>query len=462
MGQISEQTVKERLRALYIAPTERKRTVRAGIEIETPIVNLARKPVDFDIVHNLTLAFAQHFGFAADKHDDDGHPLALLHKETGDVFTFDCSYNTLELSLGAADTLREADARLTPYLSFVQSYLHRQNHTAAGLGTNPHRQYNNHIPIQNGRYRMLFHHLSSYKKYANQKPFFPYPAFGMFTAASQVHLDILPGKLIQILKVFNALEPFKSVLFANSPLTGEGLLLARDRLWADSMQGFNPRNIGAHDPAPASVDELLEYMLDTSIYCAERGGKYYNFTPMPLREYFKRESVTADYFKDDNYHTEDFAPSLDDLAYFRTFKFQDPTFRGTVEFRSVCSQPLRERLSVSAFHLGLISCLDETERLLARETALIGHGLSTAQLRDMFNHEIWPDFIDRSALRKTLLEILGAAERALRLRGENEEVFLEPLFDRADRLQSPAREYVDKLKTGVKNDALILDFSALN
>jgi len=453
--------VKQRLYNRYIVPTEKKSTVNAGIELELPIVNLRREAVDFSVVHELTLAFGKRFAFAADKYDDEGELLAVIDKDTGDILTFDCSYNTLEISLGIVDNLHDADTRLLPYLEFIQAFLQKREHTVVGLGINPHREYNNHIPIQNGRYRMLFRHLSLYEKHLDKKKFLPYPAFGMFTAASQIQLDILPGKLIHTLKIFNALEPFKSVLFANSPMKSEGLLLARDQLWSDSMQGYNPRNIGSHDPVPNTIDELLEYMLDASIYCTERGGKYFNFMPIPLRGYFTSQNITAEYWLDGGYKKETLVPALEDLAYFRTFKFQDPTFRGTVEFRSVCAQPLRERLTVAAFHLGLIDRLDELDELLAGDSSLYRHGFSAAELRDLLNREIWPDFIDQKTLSKALVRILNIADEGLRKRGKNEEVFLRPLYDRAEQLKSPAREYTERRAAGEKQEELILDYASL-
>lgn len=458
---LAEDKIKEWLYERFIAPTENKTKVYAGVEMELPIVNLRRQAVDFAVVHNLTHAFKKHFGFTPEKTDDDGNILALIDKRTGDIFTYDCSYNTLEISLGKVDNLHEASGRITAQLAFIQRELKKQDHIAVGLGTNPHREYNQHVPIQNGRYRMLFRHLSSYSKYSAEKKFYPYPAFGMFTAASQVQLDALAGKLMQILKVFNALEPFKSVIFANSPLMQDGLLLARDRLWMDSMQGYNPRNVSLHDPVPNTADELLEYMLDSGIYCTERGGKYYNFKPIPLRKFLMQEKITADYFADGDYYTEEISPVLEDLFHFRTFKFQDPTFRGTVEYRSVCSQPIREHMTTAAFHLGLIHRLDELDELISQDISLYDQGFSTIELRKLLNREVWPDFIDKDALRKTLLKILDIAKDGLRSRGKNEEVFLEPLFDRAERLASPARDYVNRLAAGESRDKLILDYAKL-
>lgn len=57
------------------------------------------------------------------------------------------------------------------------------------MGVNPYRIYNHNVPIPNGRYRMLFHHLGSYKKYQLPMYFHDYPEFGTFSSASQVQLD---------------------------------------------------------------------------------------------------------------------------------------------------------------------------------------------------------------------------------------------------------------------------------
>ncbi|MCL1879864.1 MAG: glutamate-cysteine ligase family protein [Actinomycetia bacterium] len=460
MNQKLNDIIKERLYDRYIAPTEHKKAIYSGVEIELPIVNLCRQAVDFAVAHKLARRFGKHFNFIVESHDDDGNLLALADTATNDIFTFDCSYNTLEISFGMVDDLREVARRSGAYLEFIQNFLQKHDHLAVGMGINPHRAFNTHLPIQTGRYRMLFHHLLTYKGFVAQKLFHPYPAYGMFSAASQVQLDILPGKLIQSLRVFNALEPFKSVLLANSPLKPEGLLLARDRLWADGMQGFNPRNVGAHDPVPGSLDELLEYLLDASMYCNERDGKYYNFAPVPLREYFTKPSISAEYYADGSYHREKFVPALDDLTYFRTFKFEDPTFRGTLEFRSVCAQPLRDTMVVPAFHLGLINQLDELEELLGQD-ALYSHGLTAVELRNLLNRESWPAFIDRSALSQTLIRILSIAETSLKRRRKNEEQFLRPLFDRAEHLTSPAREYTRRLAAGERTEALIFDYATL-
>ena len=84
-----------------------------------------------------------------------------------------------------------------------------------------------------------------------------------------------------------------------------------------------------------------------------RDGKYIDFTPLTLDDFFSRDSVEGEYFDGEKYQKISFTPEISDLEYLRTFKFEDLTFRGTIEYRSSCCQPLSEALTVAAFHTGL-------------------------------------------------------------------------------------------------------------
>ena len=61
-----------------------------------------------------------------------------------------------------------------------------------------------------------------------------------------------------------------------------------------------------------------------------------------------------------------------------------------------------------------------------------------------------------------LLQILELAQSGLQKRGFGEEVFLEPLFDRAERLTNPALEYRNALEHGANTEELIERYAALN
>lgn len=101
------------------------------------------------------------------------------------------------------------------------------------------------------------------------------------------------------------------------------------------------------------------------MYCVERGEKYINFPPVPVLEYFQKERVRGEYYdvEASTYKTIEVIPELSDLDYLRTFKFEALTFRGTVEFRSVCCQPIKDSMVVAAFHLGLKENLPELRKM---------------------------------------------------------------------------------------------------
>ena len=211
--------------------------------------------------------------------------------------------------------------RFEGYYKFIQEVLNKENHTLTGFGVNPYRKYNKHQPIPNGRYRMLYHHLCTYNRYSNEMNFHDMPEFGMFTSAAQIQLDVNIDDLISTINAFSKLEPLKAILFSNSVLTGENMELAcsRDMLWENSMQGYNTKNFGMYDPIPQSIEELLEYMLSTSIYCTEQDGKYINFHPTVITEFCNRKKINGEYFEDGKYHEITFKPKKGDFNYLRSF-----------------------------------------------------------------------------------------------------------------------------------------------
>ncbi|MFQ9792099.1 MAG: hypothetical protein ACLRX7_01780 [Acutalibacteraceae bacterium] len=65
------------------------------------------------------------------------------------------------------------------------------------------------------------------------------------------------------------------------------------------------------------------------------------------------------------------------MEYLRSYKFEDLTFRGTIEYRSACCQPVSECMCVAAFHVGLQEnwmnwkhCCIKTEVSINKDTLL--------------------------------------------------------------------------------------------
>ena len=435
------------------------------MEIELPIVNLNNEAVDFSVVHRLTAAFLAHFGFTATGYDEEGQVYAAVHEETGDVFSYDCSYNNMEFSFGKETTLRAVHSRFKEYYSFVQAFFRPFNHTLTGMGINPHRELNRTEPIANGRYKMLFHHLSSFTKYACLPMYFHrYPQFGMFSSASQVQLDVSREKLPEVIRTFNTLEPIKGLLFANSVLLGEDedLLCCRDMLWENSTHGINPHNVGMYDCDIRTEDDLLHYISTASIYCAEREGHYLCFPPVNILDYFTLDSLTGEYAENGKLHRMTFQPRPEDIAYLRTFKFEDLSFRGTIEFRSACEQPVRDIMTVAAFQTGLMEVLPELNERLDNAGFLYDQGYSYLELRELLVKRHLPDFVREEDLEVLLGDVIDLAAEGLRRRGRGEEKFVQNLYSRAAHLMSPARVQVEGLESGVPLEYYINDYAALD
>ena len=485
--------VREALYNKYIKPTEKASKHVVGIELEYPIVNLGSpggtgaspdaedrtgagsrypvhggitEPVDFDAVHELAGDFAAKFGFSDICRDDDGEIYNAVDPATGDAISFDCSYNTLEFSFGAAKDITEVEKSFRKYYTYIQSMLAKSGHTLTGMGINPGYNVNRIEPVATGRYRMLLRHLRSYVNYGNAIQFHDYPHFGLFSCASQVQLDAERGDLVHTLNTFTRLEPMKALLFANSRFDADEhhrFAASRDYLWRQSMHGVNPHNVDDYNTRLHSIDELISYIESMSMYCVERNGKYINFKPTLLDDYFSRESVTGQYWSSEDNELRDitFRPEISDLDYLRSFKFNDLTFRGTIEFRSVCEQPVRDVFSVAAFHAGLKRRTGELEELLMSDRGIYQQGYSVGELRRMFVLRDLPGFLDRDHAADLMIKILSLAEDGLLERGYGEEKYLAPLYRRAELLTNPAREEMRMLEEGSSIREILEDRSRI-
>ena len=459
----NQPTLSDALQARFFAPLRRPRTRRVGVELELPVWNLAPgKATDFAAVHVATDEFLGRFDFPDTTRDDTGALYRARDPKTGDELSFDCSFNTLEISFGPDEDLTIVRRRFGEYYPALQEALLRRGHSLSGMGINPRWRENRPEPIGNGRYRMLLHHLKSYSKYGGSPQFHDHPDFGLFSCASQAQVDADEKSVVPTINAFNALEPFKAVLFANSPFGERGeWLCGRDRLWSHSLHGLNPHNCGMYGVTLRSLSDLAGYLVSTSVYCTERGGKYLNFAPVPLSEYVGKGTIVAEYW-DGNAQAHRrclFSPNAEDVAWLRPFKFEDLTQRGTVEFRSVCEQPVRDAFTPAVFHSGLAEEVQALAELIASDTSLYGHGYGAAELRAIMSRREWPSFVDRGALAAQLNCILDLAEEGLRRRGFGEEPLLAPLRRRADTLSNPALEQLNRLERGETIEQIAADYA---
>ena len=459
-----EKLIRDKLYKEFIEPTKEKKNF-IGIEIEVPIINLNKEPVDFEIVHKITGNFQKEFSnFSPNGIDYDGNTFSLKNSDNSDIVCYDCSYNNIEFAMGREKDLFTINDRFITYYNYVKEEFEKYNYTLTGMGINPYRKYNKEIPIPSERYLMLYHHLKSFNKY-NDIPmhFHEYPGYGMFSSASQVQLDIHYDELIKTINTFTKIEPIKALLFSNSVLMDENkhLTCFRDALWEYSTHGINPHNIGMYDVDFENIDDIINYLETLNIYCVMRDGAYINFESINLLEYFNKDFITGEIYNKNRYEKIEIKPNINDINYLRAFKFINLTFRGTVEFRSVCTQPIRDTMSVAAFHLGLKEKIDEINTFISNDQVIYHKGYTASELRKLLIQDELPPFINKKDLCELTNNILDIAKERLYQRGLGEEIFLKPLYNRVKYHTNPGKEMINSLHDGMKIEKIIKDYGGL-
>ena len=464
-GEITQKMIRSKLYREFIKPMDQKKNF-IGVEIEIPIVNLNKEAVDFNVVHEVTGKFKKQFStFNEEGIDYDGNIFALKNNQNDDIFCYDCSYNNIEFAMGREKDLFSIQDRFCEYYTFTKEAFEEHNHTLTGMGINPYREYNDFSPIPSERYLMLYNHLKSFKKYDNlPMHFHEFPEYGMFSSASQVQLDVYRDDLVKTINVFSKIEPIKALLFSNSVLYGADSQKAccRDDLWEYSTHGINPHNVGMYDVDFKDLNDLGAYLESLNIYCVMRDDAYINFESMNLRDYFKKDIVEGEIYDNGKYRKIEIKPCLDDIQYLRPFKFINITFRGTVEFRSVCTQPIKDSMTVAAFHLGLKDKLNDLEDLINNDDVIYHKGYTASELRKLLVCDELPSFVDKDGLCKLTKDVVDLADAGLKERGIGEEKFLKPLYLRIKKHTNPGKNIIESLQKGVSIEKLIHDYSTIN
>ena len=386
---MKNEKLRELLNDKYFVPTEKDTGDYIGVEIEMPIVRLSGDATDHEVCRKAAGIFWDEFDFRPVSRDRFGNCYNAVEEKHGDSLSFDCSYNNMEFSFGKEKTLFGIKDRFDRYTGFLNSELEKNGHMLTGMGINPNHHVNRKDFIQSPRYQMLEGFLLRGRDWDFPMYLHPFYDFGTYASASQVQLDVSGENLIDTVKAFTLAEPVKAVLFSNSYMEElPELLCARDLFWENSTHGINPHNIGIFEQIPGSKEEFLDYILQTSMFCCERDGYYLHFKPIPVAEYFDLDSIDAEYYENGVYHPYRISPEEGDLKFLRTYKFEDLTYRGTIEFRSCCNQPFNDVCAVAAFHVGLMKKINELTELLESDRSIYHHGYSAGELRKILNKRV--------------------------------------------------------------------------
>src|SRR5665647_2519117 len=434
----------------YIFPFDKNNDndKNVGIELEFPLLNLNKLPVEMDIINGLMdFIMSGPYGFKMIRRDLDGNIAGLINDD-GDVISFDNSFNNIEFSMAKAPSISIIAIKFYQYIELIQKYLRKFNYIITGLGTNPYKEYITDSPVKIEIYNAIRDHLTKTKgdKYHNYSYFPPY------LSSVQTHIDVKNTDLITAFNLYAKLDFVRAILFSNSlPFNDSGIsfkkfICFRDYLWEKSGFSYNPLNVGKNDIEFTSIDQIVNNYLDRSIFFKLRNEDYTSFTPIPIK----------DYFTDKRY---DSIP--EDINTFLSFRTIELTFRGTIEVRSDCSQPLKEAFAPAAFNHGLSYKLNDATTLCNTFLSENNIKYSNSQLRNfIISGNTIPGVIS-SSLSDFIIRLIDISSEGLIINSSGDEIYLAPLYSRAEALTCPALNTKSLLEQGNSIEKIINKYASI-
>ena len=407
------------LKEKYLSNMKEDSELFVGVELEFPIVETNGNKTNIEVTKNLFRTLANLSDFEVEKRDDDQNPIQLVHCSSKDRILFELSYNTIEFAFERAHSIDEVAKRFEAYLKIIQPILQENNHEIQGHGIHPLWKENDNSPVKIERYKMLMAFLAMN---GTGMKTHSYPSYGAFICGNQVQLDVRCDNYIRIINAFNKIEAAKAYLFSNSEFSSEAwdTKIARDIFWEESLHGYYRENVGIFPKDYQSEEEFFNNLAKTAIFTATRGGKSYYFKPIRVEDYLDQKEITA-YTTDGN--EKNINPVKEDLKQHRSYQFQDLTARGTVEFRSVCTQPLETTFAPIAFELGLFVQLEKLENYLEHCSFLKNEKQDYRNLRKKYSKKILSKK-EKEKIKTFSKELLEISKSGLLERGYEEEKYL--------------------------------------
>ena len=407
------------LKEKYLSNMKEDSELFVGVELEFPIVETNGNKTNIEVTKNLFRTLANLSDFEVEKRDDDQNPIQLVHCSSKDRILFELSYNTIEFAFERAHSIDELAKRFEAYLKIIQPILQENNHEIQGHGIHPLWKENDNSPVKIERYKMLMAFLAMN---GTGMKTHPYPSYGAFICGNQVQLDVRRDNYIRIINAFNKIEAAKAYLFSNSEFSSEAwdTKIARDIFWEESLHGYYRENVGIFPKDYQSEVEFFNNLARTAIFTVTREGKSYYFKPIRVEDYLDQKEIIA-YTTDGK--EKNINPVKEDLKQHRSYQFQDLTSRGTVEFRSVCTQPLETTFAPIAFELGLFVQLEKLENYLEHCSFLKNEKQDYRNLRKKYSKKILSKK-EKEKIKTFSKELLEISKSGLLERGYEEEKYL--------------------------------------
>lgn len=423
---------KEIIENRFIKPLLHKKTGTIGTELEFPLLNLNKEPVDKVKALSLLDYFLKR-GFKTEDTDTEGNP-AFITNDYGDCISFDNSYNNIEFSMNYGKNLKKIKERFYGYFNEAQKFLKQYNYIITGMGTNPYKKYITQNHVSYPVYNMVDEYLHKFQNENTHQ----YPDFPAYLSSVQTHLDINPDDLPKTATLFAKTDFLRGMLFSNSPDFDFGSTVCfRDFLWSKSAFGICGTNTGAVDEEYKTLENIAESFYGRHMFNCIKDGRYQSFYPIKITEYFKSNPP-------------------EDIKQFLSFRHIEITCRGTLEIRSDCTQPVCDAFAPPAFNLGIAHNIDKA--ISKTEELLKDKNLKNSYLRKCVSEGLGIKEFTKEQLLEYTHDMIKISEEGLVKRGFGEESLIQCLYNRAKKLECPAHY---TLKNADKIDSVIEKYSEL-
>lgn len=397
----------------FIEPTKKQNYKYIGTEFEYPIFCKNENTSMREVGGKFLAQLIENNGYTEAIRGNDG--VLMRVDKDGDSISYDYNYSTIEFSISPQENLIEIKRRHDVAMKLATDYYKTIECEIVGIGNRyygkPTYEYTNDTFYTT--IRSFFH---DYLCPTDTEYFCE-------MCSVQTHLNIPYDALLKTYNLFNETSFVRGFLLSNSPCrTKDGdNYCTRDDGWVVSKHP----NSGLYDKHFESLEDLAKAIADEEIFLKVENGNLSHMKPVPLTVYFDEKNEDAD-----------------KISFFRSFKHIVVNKYNCLEVREDCIQPLGEDLVPVAFNLGMALGVDEAISILKQFK-------SDAKLTDKTNNELRYMAthnklnVDEKLLKSFLEKLYEVAKNKLAARGLGEEKFLEPLYERIEKLECPAKKILE-------------------
>jgi|GEM_PF-1595843 len=430
-----------------------------GIELEIPIVSMDGEVVNRSVIQKM-FAFFEDKGFRLNRDNLTNYitSASRLNQQSANHFNYvtdtimtDVGNSVIEIALAPQDNLHKTQESLSEIIGLLITYLNTQDCKMLGYGIQPLTPPSRKLLMPKERY--IFYEKFSSSNHIISKSEGTDSHLLTIMASNQCHVSIGEKDAITAINVLNALSGLQIIFNANSPIWRGKI----DKTYKASREAFwehcysDRRNQVGIPPKFQTINDYLLYLLEFKPMLIQREKLLQVLDKSTFKDFmFDQTPALGQTLEGEKHHIQSEIEDIHHLNAFCYFNARLAPKFGTIESRMCCQQPPEASLAPTALTLGLVSNLEQANKLVKAYSWKTWKKLRTEALEHTFNTSI-----EGENILPLLNEFLEVAKNGLQKRELGEEVFLEPYYKRLDLQKSPADEAIEIFEkqgiTGILN-----------